>query len=415
MVKGVPKGVPPEPSPETVTSPVVSGDYVRINPQLKHPVEGHRVDFPFMMVHECTTEGTGHDSEYSREIRSYEIDLVLDAPRPQPYGLCAERQERLYHPQNEVLYLLVEKILMRRDPKEGRDSGAGLRGVPRLPPTVRSERERPLPTAQAGSSTRSRSSRLRRAPLSRGEKGFVAGASPLGLRGCSGPRPAGAETPRPLALRWQRGCRRDPRAEETGSLFLIDENHGNQHKPELCFPQLSLAGWPATCKWPCLWIRRTTSDCPAFSKVKVNGWLRKFQMTHQTFEDLCHWLALVLQHQATQMRPVLPVQKRLASSDSLRSIGHQFGVSKATVRAVMIEVVQAINRVPLPQVVTLGDLDDALAGFADLGFPSYFGALDGTRGDQGSGPRLEESTLTLRHCLEMTGAGLNFMEARAVL
>ncbi|XP_074842924.1 frizzled-6 isoform X4 [Carettochelys insculpta] len=43
-----------------------------------------------------------------------------------------------------------------------------------------------------------------------------------------------------------------------------------------------------------------------------------------------------------------------------------------------MEVVHAINSLLLHRFVRLGDLDAAIAGFASLGFPNCFGALDGT-------------------------------------
>ncbi|XP_074860682.1 autoimmune regulator [Carettochelys insculpta] len=85
------------------------------------------------------------------------------------------------------------------------------------------------------------------------------------------------------------------------------------------------------------------------------------------------------------MRRALTVQKRvgiavwkLATPDSYRSVGQQFGVGKATVGAVFMEVVRAINAMLLHRLVRLGDPDATIAAFATLGFPNCFGALDGT-------------------------------------
>ncbi|XP_074832165.1 uncharacterized protein LOC142001129 [Carettochelys insculpta] len=110
-----------------------------------------------------------------------------------------------------------------------------------------------------------------------------------------------------------------------------------------------------------------------------------FRMSQQTFMELCQWLTPALRHHDTQMRHALPVEKRvtiavwkLATPDSYRSMGQQFGVGKATVRAVLMEVVRALNALLLKRVVRVGDLDAAVEGFAAMGFPNCFGALDGT-------------------------------------
>ncbi|XP_074844477.1 uncharacterized protein LOC142010108 [Carettochelys insculpta] len=108
-------------------------------------------------------------------------------------------------------------------------------------------------------------------------------------------------------------------------------------------------------------------------------------MSRQTFLELCQWLTPALRHQDTAMRRALSVEKwvgiavwNLATPDSYQSVGQQFGVSKATVGAVLMEVVRAINALLLHRLVRLGDPDAAIVGFATLGFPNCFGALDGT-------------------------------------
>ncbi|XP_074842037.1 uncharacterized protein LOC142008678 [Carettochelys insculpta] len=114
-------------------------------------------------------------------------------------------------------------------------------------------------------------------------------------------------------------------------------------------------------------------------------WLQNFCMHWQTFLELCQWLTPALRHQDTWMQRALPIKRRvaisiwkLATPDSYHSVGHQFGVGKATVRAVVVEVVHALNAMLLHRVIRLGDLDAAVARFAAMGFPNCFGALDGT-------------------------------------
>ncbi|XP_074861973.1 uncharacterized protein LOC142019253 [Carettochelys insculpta] len=108
-------------------------------------------------------------------------------------------------------------------------------------------------------------------------------------------------------------------------------------------------------------------------------------MSRQTFLELYQWLTPALRHQDTAMRCALSMEKwvgiagwKLATPDSYRSVGQQFGVGKATVGAVLMEVIRAINALLLHRLVRLGDPDAAIAGFATLGFPNCFGALDGT-------------------------------------
>ncbi|XP_074866063.1 uncharacterized protein LOC142021313 [Carettochelys insculpta] len=127
--------------------------------------------------------------------------------------------------------------------------------------------------------------------------------------------------------------------------------------------------------WERLVLEEWDDDC----------WLRNFRMSRQTFMELCQWLTPALRHQDTAMRRALPVEKRvgiavwkLATPDSYRSVGQQFGVGKATVGAVLMEVVRAINAMLLHRLVRLGDPDATIVGFATLGFPNCFAALDGT-------------------------------------
>ncbi|XP_075760478.1 uncharacterized protein LOC142819198 [Pelodiscus sinensis] len=104
-------------------------------------------------------------------------------------------------------------------------------------------------------------------------------------------------------------------------------------------------------------------------------WLRNFRMQKATFQELCTWLAPALQRQDTCLRAAIPLEKRiaivlwkLATPDSYCSVGHQFGVGRSTVWAVLMEVVMAINSELLHRTVCLGDLPTILARFAGLGF-----------------------------------------------
>uniref|UniRef100_A0A8C3FTQ7 DDE Tnp4 domain-containing protein n=1 Tax=Chrysemys picta bellii TaxID=8478 RepID=A0A8C3FTQ7_CHRPI len=85
------------------------------------------------------------------------------------------------------------------------------------------------------------------------------------------------------------------------------------------------------------------------------------------------------------MRAALTVEKRvaialwkLAMPDSYRSVGNQFGVGKSTVGAAVIQVARAIKDLVISRVVTLGNVQAIVDGFAAMGFPNCGGAIDGT-------------------------------------
>ncbi|CAM4625772.1 unnamed protein product [Caretta caretta] len=85
------------------------------------------------------------------------------------------------------------------------------------------------------------------------------------------------------------------------------------------------------------------------------------------------------------MRAALTVHKqvaialwKLATPDSYRSVGNQFGVGKSTVGVPAMQVANAIIELLLSKVVTLGNVQVILDGFAAMGFPNCGGAIDGT-------------------------------------
>ncbi|CAM4671802.1 unnamed protein product [Lepidochelys kempii] len=87
----------------------------------------------------------------------------------------------------------------------------------------------------------------------------------------------------------------------------------------------------------------------------------------------------------TKMRAALTVEKqvvialwKLATPDSYRSVGNQFGVGKSTVGAAVMQVAHAIKDLLISRVVTLGNVQVIVDGFAAMGFPNCGGAIDGT-------------------------------------
>ncbi|XP_065428354.1 uncharacterized protein LOC135976485 [Chrysemys picta bellii] len=102
-----------------------------------------------------------------------------------------------------------------------------------------------------------------------------------------------------------------------------------------------------------------------------------------TIPSGCETFACVRAH--TRMRAAITVEKRvaialwkLATPDSYRSVGNQFGVGKSTVGAAVIQVARAIKDLLLSRVVTLGNVQAIVDGFAAMGFPNCGGAIDRT-------------------------------------
>ncbi|CAM5146023.1 unnamed protein product [Eretmochelys imbricata] len=91
-----------------------------------------------------------------------------------------------------------------------------------------------------------------------------------------------------------------------------------------------------------------------------------------------------LNRKNTKMRAVLTVHKQVAialwkltTPASYRSVRNQFGVGKSTVGAAVMQAGNAITEL-LSKVVTLGNVQVIVDGFAAMGFPNCGGAIDGT-------------------------------------
>ncbi|CAM5081928.1 unnamed protein product [Natator depressus] len=108
-------------------------------------------------------------------------------------------------------------------------------------------------------------------------------------------------------------------------------------------------------------------------------------MRKGTSMELCDLLSTALKCKNTKMRAALTVHKqvaialwKLAMPDSYRSVSNQFGVGKSTVAVAVMQVANAIIELLLSKVVTLGNVQVILDGFAAMGFPNCGGAIDGT-------------------------------------
>ena len=120
-----------------------------------------------------------------------------------------------------------------------------------------------------------------------------------------------------------------------------------------------------------------------------NDWIENFRMSESTFTYLCNELRQTIKKKDTEMRKAIPVEQRvaitlwrLATTTDYRTIGHLFGVSKATVCVIVKDVCSAIVEVLLNQYIKVptGDsLKEVMRGFEHKwGFPQCAGAVDGT-------------------------------------
>ncbi|CAM5177218.1 unnamed protein product [Eretmochelys imbricata] len=108
-------------------------------------------------------------------------------------------------------------------------------------------------------------------------------------------------------------------------------------------------------------------------------------MCKGTFMELCDLLSPALKCKNTKMRAAPTVEKqvaialwKLAMPDIYQSVGNQFGVGKSTVGAAVMQVAHAIKDLLISRVVTLGNVQVIVDGFAAMGFPNCGGAIDGT-------------------------------------
>ncbi|CAM5091023.1 unnamed protein product [Eretmochelys imbricata] len=136
------------------------------------------------------------------------------------------------------------------------------------------------------------------------------------------------------------------------------------------------------------WARETSTDW--WDLIVLQIWddsqcLRNFRMRKGTFMELCDLLSPALKRMNTKMRAALTVEKqvaialwKLATPDSYRSVGNQFGVGNSTVGAVVIQVANAIKGLLISRVVTLGNVQVIVDGCSAMGFPNCGGAIDRT-------------------------------------
>jgi hypothetical protein len=127
----------------------------------------------------------------------------------------------------------------------------------------------------------------------------------------------------------------------------------------------------------------------ANSTFTPHDWQENFRMSRATFLYLCNELRTSVEKNDTVMRRAIPVEQRVAltlwflsTNADFRTVGHLFGVSKATVCLVTKQVCAAIVKVLLPKYIKFptGDgLRQVVDGFKHKwDFPQCAGAVDGT-------------------------------------
>uniref|UniRef100_A0A8C4WRI3 Putative nuclease HARBI1 n=1 Tax=Gopherus evgoodei TaxID=1825980 RepID=A0A8C4WRI3_9SAUR len=131
------------------------------------------------------------------------------------------------------------------------------------------------------------------------------------------------------------------------------------------------------------WARETSTDWWDRIVLRVwddSQWLRNFRMRKGTFMELCDLLSPPLKRHNTKMRAAFTVEKRvvialwkLVTPDSDQSVGNQFGGGKCTVGAAVMQVAKPIIKLLLRKVVTLGNVQVIVDGFAARGFPNWGG------------------------------------------
>ena len=117
-------------------------------------------------------------------------------------------------------------------------------------------------------------------------------------------------------------------------------------------------------------------------------WITNFRLSQSTFDYLCHELKNEIVKKDTVMRLCIPIKMKvaialwfLATNADYRTIGHLFGVSKASVCLIRREVCRAIVSILLPKYIKVpvgSGLTDVIRGFEKRGFPHCGGAIDGS-------------------------------------
>ncbi|XP_053968071.1 uncharacterized protein LOC128869531 isoform X2 [Anastrepha ludens] len=113
-----------------------------------------------------------------------------------------------------------------------------------------------------------------------------------------------------------------------------------------------------------------------------------FRMERSCFEKLCSKLEKIAKRKTNYRNPI-SLKKRVAialyalgSSSEYRSIGHLFGVGKATVCKILIEFCNEVGTSLAPIYLknfplTRAQIENGVADFNAMGYPQCIGAIDG--------------------------------------
>ena len=137
--------------------------------------------------------------------------------------------------------------------------------------------------------------------------------------------------------------------------------------------------WPRPQNWS-----GTLLTCPQMDPL----WKIHFRVNRQTFQSLCIPVQADIEKQHTRMRAPVSVEKRvavslwrLATGDSYRSCGLQFGIGKSIAKNVCSEFETALVRLKNDFIkfpLTRTEIEEKTREFEEeYGFPQAVGAIDG--------------------------------------
>ena len=118
-------------------------------------------------------------------------------------------------------------------------------------------------------------------------------------------------------------------------------------------------------------------------------WKEHFRVTRETFEYLCDLVRVILQKQHTRFRSPVSVEERvglalwrLATGNSYRSCGLQFGLGKSTSKNNCSEFEQAISNLKdrfIKFLLTIREIRNKMDEFEEsYRLPQIMGAIDGS-------------------------------------
>eukprot|EP00794_Sanderia_malayensis_P002226 gene2226-2535_t len=162
----------------------------------------------------------------------------------------------------------------------------------------------------------------------------------------------------------------------------------SHQKAQTAFQQVFLEGCKLKTVSRSVWIRPKNSvwwDDIMEKTFSDEQWLQNFRMRRRTFDFLCKELNEYLQKQDTKFRKAITVRKRcgvaiwrLATNSDYRTIGHIFGISKASVCLIIDEFSNFMTNVMLPRYISTPHHGELAKVVEEMGFLQCAGAIDGS-------------------------------------